>query len=79
MLEGIRLSEPVQAGRFGRSRSGWNTSATAARSSVSRSNRARTRESSTSRFSFRMSNASWWALLISFETSWSTTAAMSSE
>ena len=79
IAEGTRLSEPVQAGRFGHSLSGWKTAATSSRSRVSFSNSARTRSSSTSRFSVRMSNASWWALLISLETSSSTIAAMSSE
>ena len=79
MAEGTRSSEPVHGGRFGHSRSGWKTAATSSRSRVSFSNSARTRSSRTSRFSLRMSNASWWALLISLETSSSTIAATSSE
>ena len=47
----MRSSEPVHAGRLGQSRSGWKTAATAARSSVSCSNSARTRSSRTSLFS----------------------------
>jgi len=69
IIDGTRSSEPVQAGRFGQSRIGWKTAATSARSSVSLSNNARTRSSSTSRFSVIMSNASWLAVLMSFETS----------
>src|SRR5680860_1296377 len=79
MLEGLRSGEPVHAGRLERRRSGSKTSAICSLSRVSFSIRASTSESRTSRFSSRMSKASWCAVARSFLVSSSTIAATSSE
>ena len=78
-VDGMRVSEPVQAGRIWRRRSGSKISATSALSSVSFSSSSSTRASSTSRFSLRMSKASWWACEMSLLISSSTIAATASE
>src|ERR671910_1026382 len=77
--DGLRVAEPVHAGRRSGLRTGAKTSATSSLLSVSRSSRARTRPSRMSRFSTRMSNASWCAVSMSLRTSSSTWPAMSSE
>ena len=79
IFDGMRVGEPVQAGRSGRRRSAVKMSATSALSRVSWSRSASTRASRTSRFSSRMSNASWCATASNFLVSSSTIAATSSE
>ena len=78
-VEGLRCGDPVHAGRCERRRSGSKTSAICSLSRVSFSISARTSASSTSRFSSRMSKASWCAAARNFLVSSSTIAATSSE
>lgn len=78
-VDGVRRDEPVQAGRAGRLTMVEKISAICSLLRVSFSRSSRTRLSSTSRFSTRISQASLWAFSMSFLTSSSTSPATSSE